>query len=326
MRRVLFVAASVLILGVGSAAGAEVLRPVADIPLPGGTTRFDYQSFDPSTNRLYISHMGDGRVVIVDTRKRRVVASLPGFPGATGIRVVPALQSVFVSVTGNGEIAVLNTASLKVKRIPDGEFPDGIAYAVDAGKVYVSDERAGHETVIDARTMRRIGTIDIGGEAGNTQYDPASKHILVNVQSTNEMVEIDPATDTVTARHRLKGGKSPHGLELVTNRRIAFAACEDDSKLLVIDLEKWKTIETLKTGRGPDVLAFDDALGLLYVGTESEVVSVFDLEGNDLDRQGDVEVGPNAHSVAIDPGTHEVFVPLENVGGRPVLRVLLPVR
>jgi len=32
--------------------------------IPGGATRFDYQSFDPSTNRLYLSHMGDGDVVV----------------------------------------------------------------------------------------------------------------------------------------------------------------------------------------------------------------------------------------------------------------------
>jgi hypothetical protein len=31
---------------------------------------------------------------------------------------------------------------------------------------------------------------------------------------------------------------------------------------------------------------------------------------------------PHAHSVAVDPTTHLVYVPLEDVGGRPVLRIL----
>jgi DNA-binding beta-propeller fold protein YncE len=138
------------------------------------------------------------------------------------------------------------------------------------------------------------------------------------------MIEIDPATETVVARHRLEGGTSPHGLELIPDARLAFVACEGDAKLLVLDLKTWKTIESFRTGDGPDVLAFDDELGLLYVGTESEVVSVFHLTGNNLDPQGDVKVGPDAHSVAIDPSTHEVFIPLKNVGGRPVLRVMQP--
>jgi hypothetical protein len=33
-------------------------------------------------------------------------------------------------------------------------------------------------------------------------------------------------------------------------------------------------------------------------------------------------LGPNAHTVAVDPVTHRVYFPLENVGGHPVLRVM----
>ena len=33
-------------------------------------------------------------------------------------------------------------------------------------------------------------------------------------------------------------------------------------------------------------------------------------------------VGPNAHSVAVDPATHRVYFPLADVGWRPVLRVM----
>jgi hypothetical protein len=36
-------------------------------------------------------------------------------------------------------------------------------------------------------------------------------------------------------------------------------------------------------------------------------------------------VGPNAHTVAVDPVSHRVYFPLANVGGHPVLRVMNPV-
>ena len=32
----------------------------------------------------------------------------------------------------------------------------------------------------------------------------------------------------------------------------------------------------------------------------------------------------NAHVVAVDPATHRIYFPLQNVGGRPVLRILEP--
>src|SRR5213079_3533417 len=41
------------------------LRAVADVPLPGSASRFDYQSLEPASGRLFISHMGAGQLVVL---------------------------------------------------------------------------------------------------------------------------------------------------------------------------------------------------------------------------------------------------------------------
>jgi DNA-binding beta-propeller fold protein YncE len=108
----------------------ELLKKVADIPLPGGTTRFDYQSLDPNAGRLYFLHMDDGELMVFDTRTEKLVTHLPGFPIMTGVLVVPSLKRVYGSVTKNHEVAVVDTESLTiVARIPDGRFPDGLAFS-----------------------------------------------------------------------------------------------------------------------------------------------------------------------------------------------------
>jgi len=63
-----------------------VLTTIADVPLPGGATRFDYQSMDPGTRTLYLSHMGDGELIAFDMPARKVIAHLPGFPTVTGVQ------------------------------------------------------------------------------------------------------------------------------------------------------------------------------------------------------------------------------------------------
>ena len=272
---------------------------------------------------LYFTHMGDGELVVFDTARRRVVARLPGFPRATGVLVVPELHRVFVSVAGRHEVAVIDTQSLKVlARVAAGGFPDGLAYAPDVHKVFVSDESAGRETVIDALTSRRVDTIRMGGEVGNTQYDPASRRILANVQNRNQLVVIDPRTDTIVGRHTLKGGQGPHGLLILKSGDLAFAACEDDARLLVVDLESFRVKQVLHTGNGPDVLAFDPGLQRLYVATESNVVSIFHLRDGSLTRLADLAVGSHAHTISVNPENHEVYLPLQNIGGRPVLRIM----
>jgi len=301
------------------------LRPVANIPLPGGTTRFDYQSLDPKTGRLYLSHMGDGNVVVFDTKTNKVLANIPGFPVVTGILVVPALNSVYASVTRNHEIAVLDTDNLVVtKRIKDGKFPDGLAYSPEAHKVFVSDEAGGMETVIDTQRNERVNTIEMGGELGNTQYDPASHLIYACVQTRNEFVEINPETDKIQARYALPGGEHPHGFYIDDQHGKAYIACQGNNKLLVFDMKNHSVDNVLAVAEGPDVLAFDRGLQLLYVACESGSVSLFRYSNSQLEKLGNVKVGANSHSVSVNSETHRAYFPLKNVNGSPVLRITAP--
>jgi hypothetical protein len=79
-------------------------------------------------------------------------------------------------------------------------------------------------------------------------------------------------------------------------------------------------------GSGPDVLAFDKELKLLYVACESGGVSIFKAELGKLAKLGDADVGPNSHTVAVDSKTHKAYFPLKNINGAPVLRIMAPAR
>jgi len=188
--------------------------------------------------------------------------------------------------------------------------------------LYVSDKTGASETVIDAVSNRRIATIPLGGEAGNSQYDDASGHVFVNVQSRGELAEIDPATDKVVARIPLPGAKGNHGLLIDTAARRAFIACEDNDKLLVLDLRSREVIGSFAVGAGPDVLALDASLDRVYVASESGILTIVASRNGRLVKAFEGFVGPNAHAVAIDPGTHTAYLPLRNSGGRPVLRLV----
>jgi 6-phosphogluconolactonase (cycloisomerase 2 family) len=87
-----------------------------------------------------------------------------------------------------------------------------------------------------------------------------------------------------------------------------------------------RVVGTHRVGDDPDVLAWDPAWRRLYVASESGVVSAFAAEGTsgaELRALGELRL-PHAHTVSVDPRTHRVYLPLENLAGRPVLRILLP--
>lgn len=307
------------------APGRLPLTTVADVPLPGRATRWDYASLDARRHHLFLAHLGDSEVVVFDTAQRKTIASIPGVSHAHGVLYVPQLDRVYASATGKDEVVAIDARTFKViARMPGGDYPDGMAYAPAVHELFVSDEHGGTDTVIDTTRNRRIATIPLGGEVGNNQYDPVTKHIFANVQTRDQLVEIDPATDKVVARIDLPGAEGNHGVYIDAPARLAFIACEGNNKLLVLDLASRKISASFDVAKDPDVLAFDTTLGWLYVAGESGQVSVFKVQGRKVSPLGTAWLGPNAHVVAVDPATHAAFFPLKPAQGKPVLRITRP--
>ena len=300
------------------------LKIVVDVPLPGPAVRFDYQSLDASTGRLYISHMNADHLVVFDTKKREVVANLAGFPGVHGVWAVPEMGRVYASATGEHKVAAVDMKTLKIiAKAGPINYPDGIAYAPGPKRVFVSDEHGDSDAVIDTITNSLVTAIPLGGGAGNTVYDPGSGHILVAVHEKNELVAIDPANAKIIGRYPVTGIESPHGIALDVDARLAFVAGEDNHKLALVDLTNMKVLATYPVGKDPDVLAFDPGLKRLYVSAESGNVTVFREKGKVLINEGSLSM-PHAHTVCVDPGTHLVYFPLQNLEGRAVLRIMEP--
>jgi YVTN family beta-propeller protein len=301
------------------------LRNLRDVPLTGGASRFDYQSLDVNSGRLYIAHLGDGVLTVFDTNKETLVGDVKDLPRVHGVIAVPELHRIYASATGSNELAVIDDSTLQiVARVPAGDYPDGIAYATKVNKIYVSDLHGKTDTVIDAKTNQRITTISVGGGAGNTQYDSVSEHIFVTVHGQNQLAEIDPTKDEVVARYALSGCSEPHGLLIDSEHRLAFVACEENAKLSVFDLDLKKVTAIHSVGADPDVLAFDKGFGRLYVSAESGIITIFDERGRTLEKVGEGLFAANAHTVAVDSLTHRVYFPLQHVGEKPVLRIALP--
>jgi DNA-binding beta-propeller fold protein YncE len=306
----------------GETASAPLLEHLADVPLPGPAVRFDYQTIDTTANRLYISHMNAGVLLVFDLSTRSVEGTVGDLPRTTGVWSVPALHKVYASVPGHHHVAVIDARTLHIEaRVGEIGFPDGIAYAPNVKKVYVSDESGGGELVIDGSTNRVVTRIQLGGEAGNTVYDPGSGNILVAVQTRNELVTINPQSDRVISRRRLPGASRPHGMSVDANGRLLFVANEGNATLQIVDLTTMRIAGHVSVGEDPDVLAFDPGWHRLYVASESGDVAVFTERGDSLAAEGRITI-PHAHTVSVDPRTHLVYFPLQDVDGRPLLRIM----
>ncbi len=317
--------ASCLLVGC-SASAQSPLTKVSALPLPDSPTRFDYQSIDQSTGRLYLSHMGAGKLIIFDTKTNQILANLTGYRTVTGVLSVPEEGKFYGSAAGTHEVVVADMKTNKVlARVAGADFPDGIAYVPGQRRVFVSDESGGIDLIIDARTNKVLGKITLGGEAGNTHYDPGTGRIWVAVQTKNEMVAIDPASMKISGRYPLQGSDHPHGFVIDSAKHLAYISCEGNNKLLVTDLRTMKVLQSFDVTEGPDVLVIDEGLQRLYVACEGGDIDVFQIGKQGLKSLGKFSA-PAAHTVSVDQKTHRVYIALKNVDGKPQLWILEPTK
>ena len=321
---------AIALLGLGTACAQTQqqqlpLQLVADIPLTGNATRLDYQSLDLQSGRLYIAHLADDMLTVFDIKTQKILADVKDLKRVHGVLAVPELHRVYASATGTNELAVIDDQTLQVvARVPAGDYPDGIAYAGKEGKLYVSDLHGKTDTVIDAKTNKVVTTISLNAPAGNTQYDAETNRIFVAVHKLNAIIEIDPKTDKIVGTYPIAGCQDAYGLLIDGKNRFAFAACEGNATLAMFDLTAKKLLAVYPVGDGPDVLAFDTDLKRLYVSAESGVITILDEKKNALETVGRGFYIAKAHTVAVDSTTHRVYLPLENLDGKPVLRIVVP--
>jgi len=312
------------VLGLIAKPAAPTLKKLAEFDLPGPPgKRFDYLTIDPDDHYLLSAHLAAGQMYVIDLRTNKIVATVTGTPGAEGVEYVPELKKAYTSNAYDNTIGVVDLRLMKViKNIPTEAKPDGSAYAAAFHKLYVSDERGKAEAIVDVRTDTLVKTLHFKSETGMPQYDPVAKKVYVNLQDDNIFAVIDPATDEVVARYSVGRCSGNHGMTLDPEHHRAFLACEGNDLMTVFDLDKHEPIAFLPMAGGPDVIKFDPGLKRIYAACGSGAISVFQMDDPDHYRKlEDFPVQKKVHSLAVDPETHRVYAPEQEVDGKPAARM-----
>jgi DNA-binding beta-propeller fold protein YncE len=301
---------------------------VADVDLPGGSTRFDYEDVDLALGHLVTAHMNDGSVVVTDLRDGSVLKELKGIPTARGVVVADDLGITFVTSSPNQLVLIDDKSLTEVKRVTTGNAPDGVAWDATHKIVGVSDQGDGALSLIADSGSGARKQVPLGNETGNVVYDAARGWFWITAVTPvapDKLFAVDPTTAKVATSIDLPGCDGAHGLRLHPDGQSALVACEGNDTLARVALGGAHAISTAKTGSGPDVLAIDPGLGWLYVAAESGDLTVFDLKQPGVVLVGHDHPGEHAHSVAVDPRTHRVLFPLQaGPKGTPVLRIMRP--
>lgn len=213
------------------ATAASPLLPlvlVADVELPGATTRFDYQDIDTGQSHLVVAHMNDASVLVLNLVDGSVANVLAGIPTPRGVAVADDIGRIFVTSSPSALVIIDNKTLGEIARVATGNAPDGVGYDPIDQFVGVSDQSDGAISLIASGGSGKRTQVPLGTETGNVVFDAPRRSFwaaVVTASPPDQLVAVDPVGASVTTRIGLPGCVGAHGVRLHPDGQSAFVAC-----------------------------------------------------------------------------------------------------
>jgi len=305
MRRLLCSGLCALVAAVAVSAAATGYHVIGDIQI-GGEGGWDYLTVDSAARRLYVSHAT--HVAVVDLDSNKVVGDIPDTPGVHGIAIAAELNKGFVSNGRGNNVTIFDLKTLKTTgTVATGENPDSIRYDASSGRVFAFNGRSKSATAIDAKTGSVAGTIPLPGKPEFSVAD-GKGHVYVNIEDTNEVVEIDAAKATMTKKYSLSPCDGPSGLAIDTKSRRLMSVCSN-RVMAISDPDAGKVVATPAIGAGSDGAAFDPGTGYAFSSNGDGTLTIVQQAGGKWEVLENIATERGARTIAVDEKTHKVYLP-----------------
>ena len=301
-----FIVFCLLAIAVNSYAGGSGYHIIKKLQV-GGEGGWDYLTIDDVARRLYISR--STHVMIIDLDTDKVIGDITDTPGVHGIAVAPKLNRGFTSNGKADTSTIFDLKTLKVLgTVKTGGNPDAIIYDPASETVFTFNGRSKDTTIFDAATGKVKQTIPLGGKPEYAATD-GKGNIYVNIEDTNEVVEINTLKKFTLRRLPLKSCDEPAGMGLDTKRDIVFSGCHNKT-MTALDTKTGEVIAALPTGGETDGNGFDAGTGLAFSSNgDGTLTIVRETSPGKYEVLENVSTQSGSRTMAVDPKTHNVYLP-----------------
>jgi DNA-binding beta-propeller fold protein YncE len=308
------IAAAPLAPTAAQTAGRAEYHVAREIKL-GGDGRWDYVTLDSLGHRLFIARQT--RIMVVDPETGKLLGEIPGLNGAHGTALAYPSGHGFATSGHDSTVTMFDLHSLKVlARIKAADDADAVLYDPSSQRVFTFNGDAGSSTVIDPRSGRVVGSIDLGGKP-EFAVSSGSGKLYANIEDKGEVVEIDPFKLQVVRRWPLEGCDEPTGLAIDRAHGILFSVCH--SKIMAIsDIRAGRTIAAVPIGGGVDGAAFDPGPGLAFASNgDGSITVVHEDSPTSFHVLSTVPTRRGARTMTVDPRTHRLYTVTADFGATP---------
>jgi YVTN family beta-propeller protein len=279
----------------------------------GGREYFDYLTVDSQARRVYASHGTE--VKVVDADSGGAIGTISGLKQCHGIALVEELGKGFISDGGAAKTVIFDMASLKVTdEVKGEEDADSIVYDPASKHVFVFNGDAKSTTVIDPANATVVKSVSLGGGPEFAVADGKGM-VYDNIEDRNEVVAIDSATLAIKSRWPVAPAGQPTALAMDRDHRRLFVAGRNPQKLVILDADNGKVIQSFPISAGADANVFEPETGLIFVSTREGNVHIFHEDSPDRFSEVEtVKTEYGAKTMALDSKTHNLYLTTADFG------------
>jgi DNA-binding beta-propeller fold protein YncE len=278
---------------------------------PGG---FDHAAVHRASGRVYVAHTCNDALDVIDGVNGRYLHSIPNLVGVAGALVSDERNLVLTSNRGEDTVGIFAPDDeMKVARVQVGLHPNGLAY--DTARNLLLAANVGDPTIpgsftvslVDVAQQIMTASVPVPGRTRWTIFNPLADRFYVNIMEPAQIVVVDATQPTQAHVERVMDipAAGPHGLDLDTQRRRLFCAC-DAKKLVTLDMDTGRVLDMQDISGMPDVIFYNAALEHLYVAIgDPGVIEIFDTHS--MRRIETVNTEKGAHTLAFDAARNKVY-------------------
>jgi DNA-binding beta-propeller fold protein YncE len=277
------------------------------LEVPGTKGRFDFLEVDQQLHRLLADHTGNKSLDVFNLTDGKLIKSITT-GAAQCVAIDAAHDSYYVTVSDQKKLVEVDRTALAVSGSVDLPGPpDALTYFPKAGKVYVDHDDGEDLWVIDPAAQKIVAKITIPTAPESIVSDPLFDELFQNIKSKPVMLVIDPGSNSIAQTFSTLPAEKPHGLAIDPKTRRLFCA-GGNGKLVVMDCTSGVCLKSVDIASGVDQIAFDRGNRRIYCASGQGKLSVLEETVEGAKSLGDVETPKGAHTLAIDPDTHSVWI------------------
>jgi DNA-binding beta-propeller fold protein YncE len=274
-----------------------------------GATReyFDYVSVDSEARRVYLSHGTE--VIVMDADSGASIGRITGLKQCHGVAVASEFGRGYISDGEQGKAIIFDLKTLKVTgEAAADKDADAIIYDAFSKRVFVMDGDPHNATVIDAKSGSVVGKIELGGGPEFAVADGKGT-IYINLENKSEVVALDSSSLKIKSRWPVAPAGGPTALAMDIEHHRLFSAGRQPQKLVVIDSDSGKVLQSFAISGGVDAAAYEPETGLIFASTREGMVHIFHEDSPDqFSEAGTIKTEVGAKTMGLDSKTHRVFV------------------